>query len=92
MKACLSSREYLAILYLAARESESQVDEILRGLLAGAEPITSCRVHQLVQSVSGQLPRVTDGDIAPVNLSSLASIACWMRPTAGTATRDWMNP
>ncbi len=69
-----SAKEYLAILHLAARESESQVDNVLRGLLAGPEPLSSAQVHQLVQSDCSQLPSVTDVDIEPVNLASFDSL------------------
>jgi hypothetical protein len=69
-----STREYLAILHLAARESESQVDEALRRLLAVPESISSSQVRQLVHSDSSQLPSVTDVDVEPVNLSSFDSL------------------
>lgn len=69
-----SAIEYLAILHLAARESESQVDDALRGLLAGPEPLSSSQVQQLVQFDCSQLPSVTDVDVEPVNLSSFDSL------------------
>ena len=42
-------KEYLGILYLAARQSETAVDEALRTLLANDQPITQAAVEALVQ-------------------------------------------
>jgi hypothetical protein len=65
---CRGSREYVQILYLAARENEAAVDEILQGLLDRAEPISSDTVAQELQA--GQRPpRVTDVVIAGVDLA-----------------------
>jgi hypothetical protein len=49
-----ASKQYLKILYLAARENESAVDEALRVLLGREEAITAESVEQFV--VAGQEP------------------------------------
>lgn len=65
---CRASREYVKILYLAARESEATVDEILQGLLDRGEPLSADTVEQELQA--GQRPpRVTDVVIAGVDLA-----------------------
>ena len=69
-----SAKEYLAILHLAARESQSQVDAALREHLANSETISSKEVHALVLSESAQLPSVTDVDVEPVCLTSFDSL------------------
>ena len=46
-------KEYLGILYLAARQSETAVDEALRTLLANDQPITQAAVEALVQRGRG---------------------------------------
>lgn len=43
-----SSKEYLRILYLAARENEAAVDGALRHLLEDSQEISAERVHELV--------------------------------------------
>ena len=63
-----ASREYLRILHLAARESETAVDEALRALIGEDEAITADAVEALVRS--GQAPPpATDVRIAPVRLT-----------------------
>jgi ribosomal protein S21 len=63
-----ASREYLAILELAAKETESGVDAALMELLAQERPITGEAVKALV--VAGQRPAaVTDVLIAGIDLS-----------------------
>jgi hypothetical protein len=65
---CRASREYVQILYLAARESEAAVDEILQGLLDRGESICSDLVAQELEA--GQSPpRVTDVVIVGVDLA-----------------------
>ena len=46
-------KEYLGILYLAARQSETAVDEALRTLLAGDRPVSRAAVEELVQPSGG---------------------------------------
>ena len=60
-------KEYLCILNLAAKESESGVDDSLRYLLNQEEPITAEAVKKLTFS-SQRLPKATEIRIAPVNL------------------------
>lgn len=64
-----ASRQYLEILYLAARQSESAVDEALRALLDGGESITACAVRQFVQGEQ-EASAITDVTVAAVDLSS----------------------
>jgi hypothetical protein len=60
-------KEYLAILYLAARQSETAVDEALRMLLASDRPVTRAAVEELVQR-SEEVPPVTDVTVEEVDL------------------------
>jgi len=63
-----ASREYLRILHLAARGSETAVDEALRTLIGEDEAITADAVEALVRS--GQAPPpATDVVIPPVRLT-----------------------
>ena len=60
-------KEYLQILRLAARETETGVDDALRVLIDAEQPITAQSVEALVKS--GQTPPpVTDVRIDPVDL------------------------
>jgi hypothetical protein len=60
-------KEYLGILYLAARESETAVDEALRALLASDRGVTRLAVEELVHRAE-KVPAVTDVTIEEVNL------------------------
>ena len=62
-------KEYLGILYLAARQSETAVDEALRTLLANDQPITQAAVEALVQRAEA-VPAVTEVTVEEVDLSS----------------------
>lgn len=63
-----ASQEYVKLLYLAAKESETQVDDILRVLLADDPAMTYQAVETwLVSHVS--LPPVTEVSIPPVDLA-----------------------
>jgi len=64
-----ADREYLALLWLAARETEQGVDDALRLLLPLAEPLTLAALTELVRS-GQQLPPRTAVRIAPVNLAA----------------------
>ena len=60
-------KEYLQILRLAARETETGVDDALRALIGAEQPITAQSVEALVKS--GQTPPpVTGVQIDPVDL------------------------
>ena len=62
-----SVREYLGILHLAAKQSEVEVDEALRRLLAGGS-VSLAAVEALVKE--GMAPgRVMEVCVAPINLS-----------------------
>jgi hypothetical protein len=61
-------KEYLEILHLAARESESGVDDALRFLLDREGPLCSVAVAALVRE-GRRLPAVTDVTVVDVNLS-----------------------
>ena len=66
---CRASKEYLGILYLAARESEAEVDHILQSLLDREMPLSAAVVKQQLQAAE-QPPRVTEISIADVELAS----------------------
>jgi hypothetical protein len=61
-------KEYLKILYLAARESESGVDDALRYLLNREENVTAQKVEVMIQS-NRCIPSVTDIAIDEINLA-----------------------
>jgi ribosomal protein S21 len=60
-------KEYLAILYLAARQSETAVDEALRTLLASDRPVTRAAVEELVRRAE-EVPAVTEVTVEEVDL------------------------
>jgi hypothetical protein len=64
-----ADREYLALLLLAAQESEQGVDDALRLLLPGPEPLRSEAVRELLHS-GRELPPATQVEIAPIDLAS----------------------
>jgi hypothetical protein len=65
----LGTKNYLAILELAARESQSRVDEALGVLLESEEPWTAESVAGSVHSGAVQLAAPTAIEIEPVSLS-----------------------
>jgi hypothetical protein len=64
-----ASREYLKILHLAAMESETGVDHVLRFLIDTEEPISADSVEELFHS-GKDLPLPTDVVVEQVDLSS----------------------
>ena len=62
-------QEYLGILELAARQSETAVDEALRTLLASDQPVTQAAVETMVQRADAVVA-VTDVTVEEVDLSS----------------------
>jgi hypothetical protein len=62
-------KEYLAILYLAARQSETAVDEALRALLNSDRSVTRAAVEALVQRAE-EVPAVTEVTVEEVDLLS----------------------
>jgi len=63
-----ANKEYLKILYLAARESESGVDDALRYFFNREENLTAQKVEALIQS-NRLIPSVTDIVIDKINLA-----------------------
>jgi|LSQX01.3.fsa_nt_gb hypothetical protein len=61
------TKEYLGILYLAARQSEMAVDEALRALLTGDQPVTQAAVEQLLHEAE-KVPAVTEVAVEEVDL------------------------
>jgi len=64
-----ADREYLRVLLLAARENEQGVDNALRLLLAENRAVSVAAIEALLQS-GRELPRVTEVQIAPVDLAA----------------------
>jgi hypothetical protein len=62
-----ASREYLKILWLAAKRSEVRVDEALRIFIEKGLPITSEAIEDLLDA-GGKMPSATEIRIAPVEL------------------------
>ena len=63
-----ANKEYLQILYLAARESESAVDDALRWLMDQDQPISVDAVEAIVLT-NQSIPPATDVVMEPVDLS-----------------------
>jgi hypothetical protein len=61
------TKEYLGILYLAARQSETAVDEALRTLLDSERSVTRSAVVELIHRAE-EVPAVTDVTVEEVNL------------------------
>ena len=61
-------KEYLGILYLAARQSETAVDDALRTLLAGDQPVSRAAVEELIHRAD-EVPPVTEVIVGEVDLS-----------------------
>jgi Mu transposase-like protein len=60
-------KEYLGILHLAARQSETAVDEALRTLLASDQGVSRAAVEAWLQHAD-EIPAVTDVTVAAVDL------------------------
>ena len=73
-----ADREYLALLLLAAQESEQGVDDALRLLLSGPAPLRSEAVQELLRS-GRALPPATDVEIAPIDLTSYDALLPGLR-------------
>lgn len=61
-------KEYLKILYLAAKESESEVNEALRWLMDLEQPITAAAVHKRL-SAGRTSASIAVVSVAEVNLA-----------------------
>jgi hypothetical protein len=68
-----TSKAYVRILYLAARETESGTDEALRHLLKEGQPISFEAVETLVRR-GQELPSATQVTVGPVDLASYDSL------------------
>jgi hypothetical protein len=68
-----STKRYLKILELAAREGEARVNEALRVLLDRGAPIDCMEVEQLLK-VADQNPSVTEVTVAPVDLTQFDTL------------------
>jgi hypothetical protein len=64
-----ADREYLKLLHLAARESETAVQDALRALLDGEQPLCVAAVEQLVRS-GQRLAPPTEVLVEPVDLQA----------------------
>jgi hypothetical protein len=60
-------KEYLGILYLAARQSETDVDEALRTRLSSDQGVSRSAVEELLHRAE-KIPAVTDVTVADVDL------------------------
>ena len=63
----VAARHYLNILHVAARDSESRVDGVLRDLIDNGEDINEAQVRHRVKAFDGVVP-LTDVHIPAVNL------------------------
>jgi hypothetical protein len=75
-----ADREYVQLLHLAARETETGVDDALRVLLARPEALTAQAVAELVRS-GQRLPPATQVTIAPVDLTAYDALLQWPEVT-----------
>ena len=62
-----AAKAYLAILYLAARESETAVDEALRQLIHAGQPIDADAVGRIVREGQRIAPAPTEVVVTPVD-------------------------
>jgi hypothetical protein len=79
-----ADREYLAILKLAAHESEDQVDQALRVLIEREQPISAAAVEALLGA--GQAaPALTEVTVAAADLASFDTLftEVWHEPEQG---------
>ena len=79
-----ADREYLAILHLAAHESEARVDQALRVLLDDDQPLSRAAVEALVRA-DQPAPAVTAVTVAPADLSRFDTLfmEAWDEPEQG---------
>ena len=64
-----ANKEYLAVLYLASKETEAGVDDALRFLFDLEKDISSDLVEEIVISAQA-IPAITDVVIEKINLSA----------------------
>ena len=64
-----ANKEYVAILYLAHKESEAGTESVIRHLLSQEQPLSSERVRQMIAKES-KLPLITDIAIDNVSLKA----------------------
>ncbi|MFH1742689.1 MAG: IS21 family transposase, partial [bacterium] len=65
---CRADREYLKILYLAAQEGESRVEEILRHRLKHEESLDAKSIQTVLEEETGLAAVLATVEIAPVDL------------------------
>ena len=70
-----ADKQYLAILHLAARQSQQATDDALRLLLDAGEHISAERVAAIVQAGTA-IPPPTDVNVAPVELAAYDTLLC----------------
>jgi len=73
--ASTAAREYLEILYLAARESETLVDQVLERLLHTDQELSAIAVRRLVVAGTRIAP-VPEVTIEPVDVSAFDGLYC----------------
>ena len=78
----VATREYLAILQLAARESEARVDEGLRALIESETPISAAAVREHLRSGATAEP-ATQVNIARVDLAGYDRLLSGGYPRSG---------
>lgn len=75
-----ADRQYLKILHLAARESQTGVDDALRLLFASGDPVTADAVEEIVRS-GQEAPPVTEVAVKAVDLSAYDALLSRERQT-----------
>jgi hypothetical protein len=78
-----ADKEYLQILYCAARQSEELVNRSLQQIIAEGSALTAATVTALVQWMeSNNVPHVTDTQVSDVNLSQYDNLLDFERRVA----------
>ena len=73
----MASREYLLILQLAARESEAQVDAILRRLIDAQQSLSADGVEELLGKGDEDPGPAVSVAVPPVDLHIYDSLLSW---------------
>ncbi|OQA94970.1 MAG: Integrase core domain protein [Chloroflexi bacterium ADurb.Bin222] len=69
----IADKEYLKILALSAKESETGVDDVLRHLLQTGETVSAACVEEMLRQ-GQQIPPATAVEVAPVDLGAYDSL------------------
>jgi len=75
-----ANKEYLKILYLAARESQSKVESIIAHLLEKGKDITVKNVEELLE-INEEILRPKDVEIEAINLEDYDNLLLPNLPT-----------